>query len=70
MAEHPAAILGRLCAEGGMNLAAARAVFRAHYAASALARTQGNITAAADLIGCSRSYIHRTIQPEQTETDE
>lgn len=67
---HPAAILGRLCAEGGLDLASARAVFRVHYAASALARTRGNITEAARLIDAHRSHIYRALAREQEDENE
>ena len=61
--EHPATLLGRACADAGMNRLSAMAVFRATYTAAAVTLAGGNITKAAERSGVSRDFIYDTLRP-------
>lgn len=58
-AHDAAVIIGRRCAQMGLDLSAAHMVFEALYVASALSRSNGNKSEAARQSGVDRVTIHR-----------
>lgn len=57
-----AALIGRRCAEMGLDLAAARMVFESLYFAGVLAAARNNRSEAARLAQCDRVTVHRAIK--------
>lgn len=51
--------LARACADAGLSIHSARAIFEAVYLSDVLAVSGGNVTKAAEIAGIRREQIHR-----------
>lgn len=65
--EEAARNLGRKCAEEGLDMKTAQLMFRTMYLASAMVRTQNNVTQAAEMAGWSRTSLSRALGKGRTE---
>lgn len=59
--EHPAALLGRICATVGYDYATASMVFRSVYVASAMVAGRNSPSKAAEIAGIHRANIYTAL---------